>query len=491
VFRAVISLATSCTDRRTVVALAACLGAAYAYFYQAGGWNQNSRFALVRAIVEERTLRIDDTARVNGRLITGDLAWHDGHVYSDKAPGLALTAAPIVAIARPFVADPSSPKGIATLSYLATVITAGLPTVLTAVMLFALARRLGATRAGGAFASAVFGLGSPAWCYATLFYGHALATACLVGAFLAAVALGDPSDRRRDGLLAAAVGFGGGWATVAEYPTVVAAAMIALLAIANTSAEGGARRARVAIVIAVSALACAAVLAWFNRATLGSATELGYRHVALFEGMSEGFLGVTYPKRGVLIELLVGQYRGLLFLSPVFAAAPIGFLLLLVRSNRPAALTAGAIAAYFVLFNASYHYWDGGWSYGPRHMACSLPFLSLALAPLWSVAKPILRTGLAVIALYGAGLTLVAVSTTAQPPDTYKRPVTQLLWENFSQGRLSIHRQSYLEDNLQIERNPDTHARNIGERLGLDGLASLAPLFVTWGAVGFAWRRRR
>ena len=31
----------------------------YAYFYEGGGWNQNSRFDLVRAIVEQGTLRID------------------------------------------------------------------------------------------------------------------------------------------------------------------------------------------------------------------------------------------------------------------------------------------------------------------------------------------------------------------------------------------------------------------------------------------------
>ena len=39
------------------VLLVAVLLVSYAYFYQAGGWNQNSRFALVRAIVERGTIR--------------------------------------------------------------------------------------------------------------------------------------------------------------------------------------------------------------------------------------------------------------------------------------------------------------------------------------------------------------------------------------------------------------------------------------------------
>ena len=43
--------------QRTALCVAALLGIAYAYFYQGGGWNQNTRFALVRAIVEQGTLR--------------------------------------------------------------------------------------------------------------------------------------------------------------------------------------------------------------------------------------------------------------------------------------------------------------------------------------------------------------------------------------------------------------------------------------------------
>ena len=59
----------------------------YAYFYQGGGWNQNSRFALVRAMTERDTLQIDAY-----REATGDRAVWNGHYYSDKAPGASLLA---------------------------------------------------------------------------------------------------------------------------------------------------------------------------------------------------------------------------------------------------------------------------------------------------------------------------------------------------------------------------------------------------------------
>ena len=72
--------------------LAVTLFISYAYFYQAGGWNQNSRFDLVRAILERGTVRIDAYAQN-----TGDKATFDGHAYSDKAPGQALASVPAVA----------------------------------------------------------------------------------------------------------------------------------------------------------------------------------------------------------------------------------------------------------------------------------------------------------------------------------------------------------------------------------------------------------
>src|SRR5690606_29401363 len=79
---------------------------AYAYFYQAGGWNQNVRFDLVRSLVEQRTAAIDAYHRN-----TGDLACRGpagpcrqvrpergDHAYADKAPGASWLAVPAHAV---------------------------------------------------------------------------------------------------------------------------------------------------------------------------------------------------------------------------------------------------------------------------------------------------------------------------------------------------------------------------------------------------------
>ncbi len=64
----------------------------YAYFYQGGGWNQNSRFDLTRAIVEQGTACIDAY-----EFNTGDKARVEGRYYCDKAPGVSFLAVPVYA----------------------------------------------------------------------------------------------------------------------------------------------------------------------------------------------------------------------------------------------------------------------------------------------------------------------------------------------------------------------------------------------------------
>ena len=145
----------------------------YAYFYQGGGWNQNSRFDLVRAIVEQGTLRID-AYHEN----TKDKAYYQGHYYSDKAPGLALLALPAAAIARPMLRatgiDPASPRGLIATSYLVTIVAVALPTALACACLFLIVLRLGSRESAALFAALSMGLATPIWAYATLFWGHAL-----------------------------------------------------------------------------------------------------------------------------------------------------------------------------------------------------------------------------------------------------------------------------------------------------------------------------
>lgn len=487
-------------------ALFVLLFTSYAYFYQAGGWNQNSRFSLVRAITNEHSLRIDPF-----QASTGDKAVFEGHYYSDKAPGVAFAAAPIVWAARPvlrlFGGDPESYEGIALLSYLATVVTSGLFTAVAAVVLWTLCIRLGTTEGGALFAALVYGLASPMWPLATLFLGHAISAACLVFAFAAAVAIDrghqprtlslDRADRywlidepARDRLLGSIVGVGGGWATVSEFPAAVPAAAIAALAALAAWPLGRARFVRVVSAVTIGALTCAAILMAYQYACFGSPFHIAYTSEQGFEAMQEGFFGIHTPTWERLRHILFGEYRGLLPIAPALAVSPFGLLVLARRSYaRTAALVALLIAVYYVLLNASYTYWEGGWSFGPRHLSPAIPFLCIGLAVLWTAASRPLRSVLGALAAIGAAFSFAAASTMAQPPAQIQRPLAELIGPAFLDGDLSLNTQRFTDGGanggaLRAHVAPKA-AWNLGMRMGLSGQASLAPLAAVWIGCAF------
>ena len=60
-----------------------------------GGDNEDSRLALIAAVVERHRLDIDEDHEM-----TKDKAWYDGHYYSDKAIGTAVLGVPVYAAYR-------------------------------------------------------------------------------------------------------------------------------------------------------------------------------------------------------------------------------------------------------------------------------------------------------------------------------------------------------------------------------------------------------
>jgi hypothetical protein len=460
----------------------------YAYFYEGAGWNQNSRFDMVRAIVEQGTLRIDDFQRN-----TEDKAFANGHYYSDKAPGLALIAVPAARTGRVLLrivgVDPASPPGLLDLAYWITVWAVALPMAAACACLFWIALQLGCTVNASAFAALALGLATPMWAYATLFWGHALAGACLVFAFACAMRLRGDVRSTGDLLWGLVLGLAAGWATVTEYPSAPASAMVAGMALALVWKDGWRRRSRIVLGIAAGALPCVIVLMAYQEAAFGSVFHPSYAYYppGAFSWMTHGYMGLTYPRIDVALKLLFSCRRGLLFSGPVTLAAPFGLRLLWKQpATHAAAVTAAGIAAYYFLFHASFSSWPAGWSYGPRYMSPGLPLLCLGLAPLWDRARPAWRIVVGALAAAGTGLTLMAVAVSAQPKDEFHCPLRQFYWPSFWAGRFSLNLGTVL---IPAEQGTtQVHgAFNLGELAGLHGLASLIPLLAVWALTAVLW----
>jgi hypothetical protein len=460
----------------------------FIYFYEGGGWNQNSRFDLLRAIVERHTLQID-AYHEN----TQDKAHFRGHYYSDKAPGLVFLAVPFALSARPVMRmvslDPKSPRGEVALSYVVSAGAVALPTALAGVCLFFLGLRFGGGSGGAGFGTLLMCLGTPMWAYASLFWAHALVGACLVFAFASALKVSESRSARGDFGWALAVGLAAGWATVTEYPAAPASAMLAFLALSQAWPRGTAARWRATAGVGVGSAICLAVLMAYLHAAFGEfRPSYSYYDANSFSFMQQqGYLGLTYPHPDRLLKILFGCARGLFFASPVALAAPFGLWWFWKgKAYSTAAVVAAGIAAYYFLFNASFYWWKAGLSFGPRYAGACIPLLCAGLAVAWERATAAWRPVLIGLAGCSVFVALMVVSTTSQLPMQDSCPMVHSVWPAFWSGQVALNRESMLTVG---EAGGEHGAFNLGQLVGLRGLASLTPLFAIWVVGAVLWWR--
>jgi hypothetical protein len=398
--------------RRELLILAALLFA-FGFFQQRPAWNEYSRYDLVRAIVEQGTLRIDSFHEN-----TGDKAFYDGHWYSDKAPGTALLGVPVYALLAltSRVTGGGTPDAVEAVQALAFAESAIATTLLVLLLI-----RFLTGFVGERWAIAVglaYGLGSIAFPFATMFFGHAASAAALFGAFY----LLHRQKLRPGRWNAVAAGFLAGWAVLIEIPVVLGVA--ALLVYALFVGRG------VALRFIVGGLPLAAVLMAYNSLAFGSALSLGYQHATVFaEQNAQGIVSIVWPTADRAGELLFSE-RGLLRLAPWFALAPLGLVALKRRDVRYEVVLAATICAAFLTYNSGALNPFGGWTPGPRYLLPALPFAAILVAFI-PVRLRILAAALMVVSV---AIFLVATTTMPNAPERYQDPLFELWLPSFLSG---------------------------------------------------------
>ncbi|MQA76553.1 MAG: hypothetical protein GEU88_19895 [Solirubrobacterales bacterium] len=231
----------------------------------------------------------------------------------------------------------------------------------------------------GTAAAVTLGLATILATYAAEFFSHAISTAIAFAAF--ALLIRERAGAPRLGLVAAA-GLLAGLAVTFEVQVGLVGVVLFGLAVARAAPV---RRAGT---YAAGAVAGALPHLAFNWWMLGSPLTLAYGDAVARIGSSghaeiglndDGFFGITLPRLDGFGEVLIGG-RGLLVLSPILALAAFGTYLMYRRGRRAEALTIGAVALAYLLYNAAYWQPLGGGTPGPRFMTPVLPFLALGLA---------------------------------------------------------------------------------------------------------------
>lgn len=462
------------SPRRAGVLLFLLLLICYGYFFPRwADWNQNSRFDLVRAVVEQHTTVINQYADN-----TGDYAQIGDQRYSDKAPGMAILGVPVYAAFHQAVPaslitdrfasigaldDTLNPNGTgATPDKLyaflgltvTTYVTTALPAAILAVLMFWLTGAFGWSVWQRFAAAALYSLATNAFAYANTFVGHQTVAALLFAAFttLFAIRLGKLSRR-----WLYTAGFLLGYALITEYQSGLVIAVIGVYALLALRAP-----VDTAIRMIIAGVPAVLLLVLHDMAAFGTPLPIGYFHSALWMDVhGEGFVSLTYPRLDALVGILFGAYRGLLFLSPYLAFAAVGYIALWRRqpARRAEFWVLLLSPIVYLLFNASSAMWEGGFAVGPRYVVASLPFLGVAAgAGIWAAwRRPFLRPVI-VLAIAWSFFAVWAETIAGQSfPDYTHNPLFDLSLPVLLQGDI---------------------ARNAGMLLKLTGWFSLLPLLM-------------
>jgi len=460
----------------------------YAYFYQSVGHNEAARFDLTRALLEDHSVAVD-----RFRQNSADLVVHAGRTYSNKAPGASLLALAPFWLAGVLLKPLGLPEWAHwdAVAWLTTLATVGLLAALAGVVLFRLAHALTGSAFAAALAALAFGLGSIAFPFATLFFGHQIAAAFLVFAFALVF------QRRHAGKAAArpsstwfAAGLFVAYAVVTEYPAAIPAAGVSLYALDTLRREG--RRWRAGVFFGLGVGAAAAVLGAYNLAAFGRVFFASYQayvgegSAAIYKAHAQGFVGVHWPGLtafgSVLAELTVLPRRGLFFLNPIFALAPVGLILMArERRFRGELILIAVTTALMLSFNACYGdsvlYWGGGGSTGPRHLLPVLPFLALPLAFVAHRMSALFH----MLLLASAFLMLVATAVDPRAPFYHLNPMGEILIPSYLHGQLALHRGAFF---APVEARLPAGAFNLGGLLGLSPAWQMLPLLGFWALLG-------
>jgi hypothetical protein len=402
------------------------------------------------AVVAHGTLAIDRFIRPVPNTIDWSQA-PDGRFYPAKAPGAGLCAVPVFFglyhLERLAGIDPLSDEWFRRNVVLINWVLNALVSTWAVVLLVRLGESVGLARGPSLAGAIAIALGTAYYPYATVYYAHVpAANAVITAAFL----IFRPQPRRATD---AAAGILAGLAVMFDYPAAFVVISLAM-ALAVLRPRG------------LAAFVCGgflplSMLLGYHAATFGSPFTTPYAHQNPdFTSTNGSFL--TWPSPRVLMELTIGRYRGVFFYSPVLVLGLYGAWAALrgrarlvrgdrCRTLRTYAAVALSVLALWLLLNASYQVWWGGFTAGPRFI---IPALVL-FAPLVGIGlQRFPRAGFVLFAT--SVVNYVAITGVwLRLDERYSDPLREVIYPYLAQGR--------------FDRS------NVGIHLGLSGVWSLLP----------------
>jgi hypothetical protein len=438
-----------------------------------------SRLDLLHSLYTKCEVRIDD---YHGN--TPDTAEYNGHFYSDKAPGT------VVISLVPFFVSSSvlemaggsvdSAKGWLVTSWFSCVFGISILAAAGGVALFTYLR-IAIPPQMALITTLTLILGAAPLPYSTSMFSHALVVGLIAICLLCISRDGENSLSRvrnhpylavnldsermsrslflevwhgietRKYLIVA--GFASGLALASEYSAgIVVCGLLLQVAYKKDFGWG---------FFVLGAALPLLLIPLYSYACFGDPFTLPYSHESTFFEMKQGLFAIKYPDVETAIRLLFSPSRGLLFWTPFFGLAIIGYWEMLKTSPRSLWLAYTIPLLQIAIISGRTWDWKAGATIGPRYLAPIIPLLALPCA---LGLRRFPKCGV-LLSLYSVGITSLITLTDACAPYSVDNPVTEMLVPNLKAGKFSP---------------------NLGSLIGLSPYGSLAVFYIIL-TIGFWW----
>lgn len=333
---------------------------------------ERGRYALTRAIVEDKKLSIDKYKDFSAP----DLSLKNGHYYSRFPAGMSFMMTPFHKIALKFSTQ------------IPYIFEFGIISIIAAltISLFYIIGRLGDFSAGPSFIVSIsFGVSTLIYSFAGGFWSHIFSilfiTLCLISFLIF-------YNKKK---LISILFFGLFYALSIsiDYPNAIIIFPLFLLIIVSLFKSSKKKMFSGIFLLLIPLLVFGSAISLYNKSTFGSPFKIGQS-----SGSSVGsrFKASIIPIKvwnaeGVfddrrlfpgLISQTLSPERGILIFSPVLLLAIFGFFNLYKRDKHLSIALLSIVSLNIIFYSIWQDYW-GGWSYGPRYLIASIPILILPL----------------------------------------------------------------------------------------------------------------
>ncbi|HKR03017.1 MAG TPA: hypothetical protein VJY62_00160 [Bacteroidia bacterium] len=384
----------------------------YHYDYWTNG-NTVSRAVFVKAVVDDGSLNVD---KYHEQSI--DIAYVNGHYYSDKAPLPAIITMPFYY----FLQKIGFTKGNDLIYTAGNFLAGSLPFALIILLTFFFMQQKDPKPENVFLCSLPF-IGSFVFIYSGTFFAHALTSFLVLAAYILI--------RKKENYFLA--GLVSGMAVLCEYPVFIIAAIWAIQILVNK------KKLKPVLLFISAGIPFGIFLLFYNYKITGNAFDFLYNHQQNFPAGAENLGFSKLPRGEALFQLSIGIYRGILFFAPALIA--LLFIFFRFKNFRNSAV----LKDYFILPCIIYFLaictnvaWYGGWCYGPRYLSAIAVLLLFEGCTRMSHQPPGKKALFYFFTSIGLLFAWMAKSTVVYSlPTEEKNPVFNILIPEFFKGKFN------------------------------------------------------